>query len=84
MHFLTAVLVLSSMSLVQREARPVCNAANRGLFWPETANVSAKAARELFQNGELLMCMHAVWKYKWEHLSLNARSSARSKQTPSR
>ena len=59
--------------------KPVCNAKNRGQFWPREANLSKDAARQLYQRGELEMCSLSVWKYKWEHLSVNVRDLAKGK-----
>ena len=80
MNFMAAILLLSAMSTGEDARRPACNAANQGRFWPEEANASARAARQLYQNGELLMCSQALWKYKWERLSVNAHKQAKPKR----
>jgi|SRR5450631_3468820 hypothetical protein len=69
-----ALLILFGVACSAGDARkPVCNARKQGQFWPEEANFDHDAARQLYQRGELEMCSLAVWKYKWEHMSVNVR-----------
>lgn len=64
--------------------RMKCNARNDGKFWPEEANYNSVVARQLFQQGDLEMCTLVVWKYRWEHLSVNARRLASNRMHQSR
>ena len=61
----------------EQTPKPACNARNQGQFWPEEANSDHAAARLLYQRGELQMCSLVVWKYRWEHVSVNARNVAK-------
>jgi hypothetical protein len=63
----------------EKAPKPACNAKNQGQFWPEEANSDHSAARLLYQRGELEMCSLVVWKYRWEHLSVNARDVAKER-----
>jgi hypothetical protein len=82
----TAALIgfLGAVCLAQDTQKPICNAKTRGQFWPAEANSSPEAARRLTQSGEIEMCSQGLWKYRWEHLSLNVRDLANSQhpETP--
>lgn len=73
------IALFGAMCLAEETRRPVCNARNQGQFWPAEANSSQEAARQLAQRGELEMCSLVVWKYRWEHISVNVRSLAKAK-----
>lgn len=66
-------------SAAEQTPKPPCNVKSQGQLWPSEANSDHNAARTLFQSGELEMCSLAVWKYKWEHLSVNAHDFAKPK-----
>jgi hypothetical protein len=74
-----ALLVLFGVvcPAADRTPKPACNAKNQGQFWPEEANSDHSAARLHYQRGDLEMCTLAVWKYKWQHISVNARDVAK-------
>jgi hypothetical protein len=74
------IAFFAAICLAQETAKPVCNAKTQGQFWPTEANSSPEAARRYTQSGELEMCARGVWKYKWEHLSINVHALAKSKQ----
>jgi hypothetical protein len=77
MKYVALIVLFGVMCPAAEQApKPACNAKNHGLFWPEEVNSSHDAERLLFQSGELEMCSLVVWKYKWEHLSVNARDVA--------
>ena len=61
--------------------KPACNARMHGQFWPDEANHGPDAARQLLQQGDLEMCSLVVWKYKWEHLSVNVRLMAKGRHS---
>lgn len=63
-------------------ARPMCSAAIRGRYWPESANSDARAARKLAQCGELDVCTRTVWRYKWESVTVNVRQLGKTPQDP--
>jgi hypothetical protein len=62
-------------------AKPVCDARSQGQLWPEEANSSRDARQQLYESGELEMCSLVVWKYKWEHISVNVRDLGKSKHS---
>jgi hypothetical protein len=74
-----ALIVLFGVlcSAAEQTPKPACDARNQGQFWPAEANSDHAAARLLYQRGELEMCSLVVWKYKWEHISVNARNAAK-------
>jgi len=80
MKFAVFTLLIGSLGFAEEATKPACKAANRGQFWPAEANVSRDAVRQFFQSGELEVCSMVVWKYKWQHLSVNAHDLA--KHTP--
>jgi hypothetical protein len=69
-------------------AKPDCNAANRGKLWPQVANSSPQAGLELFERGELEKCAQVKTtfgsKYKWQRLSVNVHDLVKQKQTKQR
>lgn len=65
----------------EQVSKPACNVRNHGQFWPDEANRNAEAARRLLQQGDLEMCSLEVWKYKWEHMSVNVRDLAKGKHS---
>lgn len=73
------IALLGAMCFANDAPKPVCNARNQGRFWPEEANFSQAAARQLYQRGELEMCSLVVWKYRWEHISVNVRDLAKAR-----
>jgi hypothetical protein len=77
----TTLLIAFSTAIcfAQEAPKAVCNAKTQGQFWPAEANFSPDAARRYTQSGELEVCARGVWKYKWEHLSINVRDLAKSK-----
>ena len=78
MKYLALVVLFGVMCPASDQApKPACNAKNQGQFWPEKANSDHAAARLLYQRGELEMCSLVVWKYRWEHISVNARDVAK-------
>jgi hypothetical protein len=88
MEFRNRLALLSLMGVISvalcgaEEARkPACNKKNQGQFWPAEANVRGDAVLQRFQEGNLEMCSLAVWKYRWERVSVNVRDLARAKRT---
>jgi hypothetical protein len=79
MKYVAAVLLFGVAGMAEEAKKPACNAATHGRLWPEEANVSRDAARQFYQRGELELCTQAVWKYKWQRLSVNARSMQKTK-----
>jgi hypothetical protein len=84
MKYLGLFAILAAGCFAQEARKPVCNARNRGQFWPAEANVSQDAARQLFQSGELEMCSLATWRYRWDRLSVNVHHLAPAKHPPKR
>jgi hypothetical protein len=80
MRYVASIILFGAMCFAEQARKPVCNASNQGQFWPEEANTSRDAARQLYQRGELEMCSLAVWKYKWEHISVNVRDLAKARR----
>lgn len=73
-----ALLALFAVIGLDGEPRkPACTARNQGQFWPAEANASPSAARQSVQRGDLEICSLAVWKYRWERLSVNVRDMAK-------
>jgi hypothetical protein len=79
--YLATLILFGAVCFAGENRRPVCNAKVQGQFWPEEANSDRDAARRLYQSGELEMCSLQVWKYKWEHISVNVRDLGKSKRT---
>jgi hypothetical protein len=77
----TTLLIAFSAAIcfAQEAPKPICNAKTQGQFWPAEANSNPQAVRRYTQSGELELCARGLWKYKWEHLSINARDFAKSK-----
>jgi hypothetical protein len=71
------IALCAAMCVAKEPRRPACNARNQGQFWPAEANSSQSAARQLARSGELEMCSLVVWKYRWEHMTVNARELAK-------
>jgi len=85
MKRLPALALFGILCFADQPTQPECNAANHGRFWPEEANSDRALARKLYQSGELEMCSVAppkytiYWKYKWQHISVNAHSASKTK-----
>ncbi|MBZ5724296.1 MAG: hypothetical protein LAP87_04805 [Acidobacteriia bacterium] len=73
MKYVALMALFAAICFGGEVQKPVCSARNQGQFWPAEANFSHQAARQLYQSGELEMCSLAVWKYRWELISVNAR-----------
>ena len=73
------LMMLAPVCFAGEPQKPVCSARTQGEFWPAEANISQQAAQRLFRSGELELCSLAVWKYKWQHLSVNVRDTGRSR-----
>jgi hypothetical protein len=81
MKYMALITLFGAMSFAGQEGKPPCNAKIQGQFWPEQANWDREAARQLYQTGELEMCSMAVWKYRWEHISVNIRDLAKGRHS---
>ena len=79
MKCLALIVLFGAMCFAGPTRKPVCNARSLGQFWPGKANFSRDAARRLYQSGELEMCSLAVWKYRWEHISVNVHDLAKGR-----
>lgn len=79
MKYAACLALFGALCFAEEARKPVCNARNQGRFWPEEANFSQDAARRLAQRGELEMCSLAVWKYRWEQISVNVRDLAKAR-----
>jgi hypothetical protein len=66
--------------LLAASSKPVCNAAHQGRYWPEAANGSRQALRELYQSGALELCSAGEWKYKWMPLSVHVTRLGRKRR----
>ncbi len=44
---------------------PRCTKSLLGKFWPEEANNDPIAAAQFARNGELQVCSHKDWRYRW-------------------
>jgi len=77
MKYLALLSLFGAMSFAGQDGKPACNAKLQGHFWPEQANWDREAARQFYQTGELEMCSMAIWKYRWEHISVNVRNLAK-------
>ena len=73
MKYIALFSLFGAMSLPHRADKPACNARIQGQFWPNEANSNRFAVHQLYQSGELEMCSIEVWKYRWEHISVNIR-----------
>ncbi len=82
MKYAACLALFTALCYGEPAKKPVCNATNRGQFWPEEANSSREAARRFYQGGELELCALGVWKYRWERMSVNARVVANKKGHP--
>jgi hypothetical protein len=81
MKYLALLSLLGAMSFAGQVGKPACNAKIQGQFWPEQANWDREAARQLYQTGELEMCSMAIWKYRWEHISINVRDLGKGRHS---
>ena len=79
MRYIAGLILVAVSCFAGEPARPVCNARNRGQFWPEQANGNQDAAGRLSRSGDLEMCSLVVWKYKWVRLTVNAKDLAKDK-----
>lgn len=84
MRWVFGLLFLSMIAFAGGGHKPACNKANHGRYWPEAANDSPAVAREMMQRGQLEMCSLAVWRYRWELMSVNVRQISKSKQKRTR
>jgi hypothetical protein len=82
MKFVAVIALFGAVCFAEETRKPVCNATNRGKFWPQEANFNRAAARQLYQSGELEMCSPGLWRYKWQHLRVNVRDLVRREHTP--
>jgi hypothetical protein len=73
MKYIALFTLWGAMCFARQDPKPACNAKMQGQFWPAEANSDRQAIRRLYQSGELEMCSLEVWKYRWEHISVNAR-----------
>src|ERR1700733_4820090 len=80
MRYAAALILFGAMCFAGVNGKPACNARNQGRFWPDEANSNHDAARRLYQSGELEMCSCIVWKYRWEHISVNVRDLGPAKR----
>ncbi len=74
------IALFGTICLAEQTGRPACTARNQGQLWPDEANFRRDAARQLYQRGELEMCSMAVWKYKWQQISVNVRNLTKTKR----
>ncbi len=68
-----AVLILATASLLclaSQDQKPACNAGNVGRLWPEAANHDPKLLKKMARCGELELCTHGFWRYRWESLTV--------------
>ena len=79
MRYVAFLILFGALCFAGQARKPACNARSQGQFWPEEANFSKDAARQLYRRGELEMCSLVVWKYKWEHISVNVRDLAKGR-----
>jgi hypothetical protein len=84
MRYLASIPICGSMCFAGQKEKPACSSRNQGQLWPLRANVDHADANRLFQSGELEMCSLEVWKYKWEHVSVNVRDLAKRSETSAR
>ena len=76
---MAAVAMAEQQSL---PARPACNAASRGRFWPVAANSDPKAMRQLSQCGSLEICSLGMWRYRWKPVAVNIRQMGKTPLEP--
>jgi hypothetical protein len=81
MKYVALLSLFGAMAFAGQDGKPACNAKIKGQFWPEQANRDREAARQLYQTGELEMCSMVVWKYRWEHISVNIRDLGKGRHT---
>jgi len=81
MKYMALFTLFGAMSFAGQDGKPACNAKLQGHFWPEQANWDHEAARQLYQTGELEMCSMVIWKYRWEHISVNVRDLGKGRHT---
>jgi hypothetical protein len=81
MKYMALLSLFGAMSFAGQDGKPTCNAKLQGQFWPEQANWDREAARQLYQTGELEMCSMVIWKYRWEHISVNVRDLGKGRHT---
>ena len=63
-------------------ARPACNIASRGRFWPDAANTNPMAAVKLAQCGSLEVCTAGAWKYRRRPVTVDVRQLGKNPQQP--
>ena len=66
-------MVLAAVSLLclaADETKPACNARTLGRLWPEAANHDSKLRKKMARCGELELCTHGIWRYRWESLTV--------------
>src|SRR5260370_1319712 len=78
-RYVASIALFATLCLAEQPRKAPCNASHAGQFWPEEANVDREAAHRLYQQGKLEMCSLAVWKYRWESISVNVRGPGTAK-----
>ena len=78
-----ALVVLMSATCFAGEAgKPACNRSNRGRFWPESANSDPQSLRKFAREGKLEVCSQAIWKYRWESLTVTVQQLSKPTREP--
>ena len=65
-----AALALCAASAMAADP-PHCNKHELGKFWPAEANESPLIAAQLSRSGDLRVCGHSGWRYKWMQPSVS-------------
>ncbi len=71
LKLLSLIVLLVPCMAAAENAKPQCNAKNRGSLWPAQANTDPAAARKALRCGELQMCTAGTWKYRWEPMTVS-------------
>jgi hypothetical protein len=70
-HATTLILAAASaLCLASDDPKPACNAGNLGSLWPEAANHDPRLRKKMARCGELELCTHGIWRYRWESLTV--------------
>jgi len=64
------LIALSLLPSASDNPKPPCNRENAGRLWPDAANHDANSRRKSARCGELERCMHGLWRYHWESLTV--------------
>ena len=71
---IVALVMWNQPGTAEEPRKPVCNADTAGDFWPAEANRDSNALAKFARSGELEVCSHGYWRYRWIHLTVRVNN----------